>query len=34
MFKSKSAKINSARNYELQFEFKEYTIITKNMAYT
>lgn len=34
VYKSKSAKINSACNYELQFKFKEHTIITKNMTYT
>lgn len=34
MFKSKSAEINSTRNYELQSEFKERTIKTKNMTYT
>lgn len=32
MFKSKSAEINSACNYELQSEFKEHTIKTKNMT--
>lgn len=34
MLKSKSAEINSTRIHELQSEFKEHTIKTKNMTYT